>query len=123
MRLTLSRQINELIEKILFRKDQLDELKIMINKLDAGELSPIEVRTCILKQKEANLKKLIGLIPFIIAQAKAINSVKKSTKDPPNNKILSELQEKNLQEKNRFLEEVAIRVNSIVEGLIKNNPI
>ena len=106
--------LNDMIEKVLFNKAQLNELKDFINQVDSGQVSPKDVRMLILTQKEKNLEKLVELISFSLKQGKINNSHKSFSEDPPNRDILDEL-----QEKNSFLEKVGIKVNNLVNELTK----
>ncbi len=106
--------LNNLIEKVLFDKTQLDELKLIINQLNARKISPKDVRSYILTQKERDLGKLLELISFFIKSVKQDNSNRELIQKPLDNEVLSEL-----QEKNEFIEKMGVRINSLVNNLNK----
>ncbi len=106
--------LNNLIEKVLFDKTQLDELKLIINQLNARKISPKDVRSYILTQKERDLGKLLELISFFIKSVKQDNSSRELIQKPLDNEVLSEL-----QEKNEFIEKMGVRINSLVNILNK----
>ena len=106
--------LNNLIEKVLFDKTQLDELKLIINQLNARKISPKDVRSYILTQKERDLGKLLELISFFIKSVKQDNSSRELIQKPLDNEVLSEL-----QEKNEFIEKMGVRINSLVNNLNK----
>ncbi len=106
--------LNDMIEKVLFDEDQLNELKLIINQLYAGKLSPKELRGHILKQKERDLGKLFELISFFIKSEQPDNSSREFTYKSLDNEVLSKL-----QEKNEFIEKMGVRINSLVNNLNK----
>ena len=106
--------LNNLIEKVLFDKTHLDELKLIINQLNARKISPKDVRSYILTQKERDLGKLLELISFFIKSVKQDNSGRELTYKPLDNEVLSEL-----QEKNEFIEKMGVHINSLVYNLNK----
>ncbi len=102
------------IEDILFDEEQLDHLKILIKKLYNNTVTPKEFKTFILKQKANSLKRIFGLFPYYIKQIKINDSLRQYTEGSLNSDSTNEL-----QEKNKFLEQVGIRVNYLVNKLSK----
>ncbi len=100
------------IEEILFNEEQLAELKELINKLYDNSLTPKEFKTYILKQLAKNQQKLLELYPYYIKQIKISNSLSQYTRET----FSSELR-KELQEKEKLLEKIGIRVNHLVDKL------
>ncbi len=98
--------LHNIIETVLFNEEQLNQLKQLINDLHDGRLTPKEVRTYIIRQKNHNVEKILELFPYYIRQMKMNDSLNQFTGDSLNDKTREEL-----QEKNKFLEHIALRVN------------
>ncbi len=102
------------IEEILFDEKQLAGLKELINRLYDNSLTPKEFKTYILKQKAKNLQEIFELFPYYVKQIKINNSLRQYTGDSLSSELRNEL-----QEKDKFLEQVGIRVNYLVNKLSK----
>lgn len=104
----------ETIEKVLFNKDHLNRLKQLIKGLHDGLITPKELKAYILQQKKENVDKLLKLFPFYVRKTKMDDSSSEFARNPSHNKKLSEL-----QDKDKFLEKIGIRVNYLVNKLSK----
>ncbi len=102
------------IEKILFEKDHLAKLKKLINQLYDNSLTPKELKAYILKQKAEDLRKIFELFPYFMKQVKINDSLRQYTGESLDSESRNEL-----QEKDKFLEQVGIRVNYLVNKLSK----
>jgi hypothetical protein len=105
--------IDKLLEKIVFDKDNLSELKNALNKTKSGELSVSELGKKILELRSHILKKLIEFIPFHIKQTYTHNALTEFSENTINKSQL----EHDLEEKDRFLEKIGQRINKIYEKL------
>ncbi|KKN10753.1 hypothetical protein LCGC14_1033460 [marine sediment metagenome] len=102
------------IEDILFKEKHLDKLKELINRLYDHSITPKEFKTYFLKQKAKNLQEIFELFPYYAKQIKINNSLHQYTRDSLSSELRNEL-----QEKDKFLEQVGIRVNYLVNKLNK----
>ena len=106
--------LHNIIENVLFNKEQLNQLKQLINDLYDRRLTPKELKTHIVEQRTHYIEKLLELFPYYIRQTKMNDSLNEFTGDFLDNKTRNEL-----QEKNEFMEHIAIRVNEIFNKLNK----
>ena len=101
--------LHNIIENVLFNEEQLNQLKQLINDLSDGLLSPKEFRAYNIRQKNLHVEKILELFPYFMRQMKMDNSLNQFTEDSLDDKIRTEL-----QEKNKFIEHIALRVNKIL---------
>jgi len=106
--------LHNIIENVLFNEEQLNQLKQLINDLYDGRLTPKEFRTYIIRQKNRHVEKILELFPYYIRQAKMNDSLNQFTGDSLNDKTHIEL-----QEKEKFIEHIAIRISKIFNKLSK----
>lgn len=105
--------LEEMLEKIVFDKDNLAILKTAINKVDSGEISLKELRQQIIDLRVRLLEGLIKYIPFYLKQTTSKKSLVEFTMNNTNNNQL----EQELKERNELLEKVGSRINRIYETL------
>ena len=106
--------LHNIIENVLFNEEQLNQLKQLINDLSDGLLSPKEFRAYIIRQKNLHVEKILELFPYFMRQMKMKDSLSQFTGDSLNDKTHNEL-----QEKDKFIEHIAIRINKIFNKLSK----
>lgn len=107
--------LNEMLEKLVFDEGNLKRLKFSIDHVVTGQITKKQLREQIIESRSKIIERLIEYIPFYIKQWAIGNSINEFT----NNSTIdsnSELEEK-LKEKDKFLEEVGIRINKIHEKL------
>lgn len=109
--------LEEMLEKIVFDKDNLNNLKSALNKIRNGELSVSELGKIIVELRSRILERLIEFIPFHLKQAQTYNVLTEFTEDHSNTSQL----EHELEERNQLLETVGRRINRIYEKL-RNSP-
>jgi hypothetical protein len=105
--------LEEVLEKIIFDKDNLTMLKEVINKVGTGQLSLRELRQKIIELRAHLLDELVKFVPFYIKQTASVNSLKEFTQDEYN---ITKL-ENELREKNEFLTRIGSRINNVYEKL------
>ena len=110
-----NKNLQNMLEKILFDEKYLEQLKISINKVASGRLSPKEVRKLVIKHKTKCFEDVLELFPYYLNQVNNNHSLKEYTgelnreNDP---EILNEL-----EEKTSILEQIKVRVNNICKKL------
>ncbi|MFX0136971.1 MAG: hypothetical protein ACFFDN_25255 [Candidatus Hodarchaeota archaeon] len=108
--------IEEILEKIVFDKDNLAILKTAINKVDSGEISSKELRQQIIELRTRLLNRLIKYIPFYLKLVTTKKSLGEFSKDKTNT---TQLQQE-LQERNELLKKVGSCINKIYFNLIND---
>ena len=101
----------EMIEQILLHEKELEILKVLINDLSAGKINSKQLKIAIIKSRATALKRIIDIFPFF---HKRINNQQEIDKFTGN--INPEVAQE-LEEKDKFLEEIGIRINKIVSSL------
>ena len=114
----VSKDLQNMLEKIIFDEVYLEQLKNSINRVAVGQLSPKSVRKLIFEHKTHLFQNMLELFPYYLNQVNNDRSLEQFTGEiiekKGNND--SELMTK-LEEKNRFLEEIGVRVNNIYKKL------
>lgn len=105
--------LEEMLEKIVFDKDNLVMLKTAINKVNTGEISLKELRQQIIELRARLLDGLIKFLPFYLKQA----TTKKSLGEFSQNKTNTSQIQQELHERNELLEKVGSRINRVYETL------
>lgn len=103
----------EMLEKILFNEEDLNKLKVAIENLSTGQISPKNFRTQLVENRVKILEKLLQFFPFYLKQESIDKSLKEFTGTDDEKVQLS----KELKERDDLLEEVGLRVNHIFEKL------
>lgn len=107
--------LNEILEKLVFDDGDLTNLKVSIDKVIIGQISRRQFRETIIESRSRIIERITEFIPFYLRQKKKDDALNKFA-EPNNNMISSELEEQ-LNEKNRFIEEVGIKISNIYEKL------
>ncbi len=103
----------EMVEEILLNEGELETLKLLINDLSTGKIDSKQLKIAIIKSRANALERIIDIFPFYhkrILNQKEIDNFATDNNTPP--EALLEL-----EEKNKFLEEIGIRINKIVSNL------
>ncbi len=102
----------EMTEQILLNEKELESLKLLINDLSIGKIDPKQLKIAIIKSRATALRRITDIFPFfhkrIINQQEINNFASKDN----NSELIQEL-----EEKNKFLEEIGERVNNILDKL------
>jgi len=101
-----------MLEKMLFNEKDLNTLKIAIDNMNMGKISPKALRKYIIESRVKMIEKLLKFFPFYLKQATIEKSLEEFGQPHTNIKL-----EQELQEKDKFLEEVGFKVNKIHEEL------
>ena len=109
--------LNEMLEKLIFDEGDLKRLKTSIDNVVIGQTTKKQLREQIIESRGKIVERLLEFIPFYIKQWSIGNSINEFTSSPSIDSNLG-LEEK-LKEKDKFLEEVGIRINKIHEKLMQ----
>ena len=107
--------LNEMLEKLVFEEEDLKNLKFSIEHVVKGHMTTKQLREQIIESRSKIIERIIEYIPFYIKQWAIGNSINEFTSSPSIDSN-SELEEKS-NEKDKFLEEIGIRINKIHEKL------
>lgn len=114
-KMATAKYLTEMLEKLIFEENDLKRLKISIDNVVSGYMTTKQLREQIIESRGKIIERLLEYIPFYIKQWSIGNSINEFS-DVNGRDSNSELEEK-LDEKNKFLEEVGIRINKIHEML------
>lgn len=101
----------EMIEQIILNEKELDNLKMLINELSVGKIDTKQLKIAIIKSRATALKRIIDIFPFFHKRIINQQEIDKFTGNS-NPEIFQEL-----AEKNKFLEEIGIRIHKITANL------
>jgi hypothetical protein len=104
----------EIVEEILLNKKELESLKVLINELSKGKIDSKQLKVAIIKSRANALKRILHIFPFF---HKRIINQQEINKFALNDEPISPKITQELEEKNRFLEQIGIRINKIVSSL------
>jgi hypothetical protein len=108
-----SLHIEEMLEKIVFDKTNLVELKDGLMKLKTGELSIDRFGKKILELRGHILQRLIEFFPFHLKQAHTTKTLSEYTENGQNTSQLK----KDLEKKDHLLETIGTRIHKLYEKL------
>lgn len=111
----VNEQLRETLEKIVFNEELLDVLKNAIDGATADKMSSKQLKLLIIEQRTKIFEDLLEFFPYQVENYLALNSLDEFT----SNQVDPELN-RELEEKNQFLEEVSMRINRIHEKLRDN---
>jgi hypothetical protein len=100
-----------MVEQILLNEKELEKLKILINDLSAGKINSKQLRLAIIKSRAMALKRILDIFPFFHKRIINQQEIDKFTGNI-NPEVTQEL-----EDKDKFLEEIGIRINKIVSKL------
>lgn len=104
--------LNDMIEKILLDDKSLKAMKEAIVKISTGLMTPRQFREIYIKKREKEFRQLCNLFPYYMKRMMNQQSIKDFTQSTSNPKL-----EKELLEKDQFLEQVGLRVRTLYEKL------
>ena len=109
-----------IIEKIIFEYEELEELKIAIKNFSEGKTSAKELKQLLLQCRSRMTEDVTYFISlFLENKIQTLVQTQTNVENlQPSTKIESQLR-KEIKEKNKLLETVAIRVNNLVSRLNK----
>ncbi|MFX1364509.1 MAG: hypothetical protein ACFFCE_19495 [Promethearchaeota archaeon] len=110
-KLTREENLRKIVEKRIFDKHQLVELKKLTQKVSTGEISARKLRETILEFREDILEKVLDIFEFYAHQTTTQNQLSEYASS--NNPEITV----DLQEKNGLLNEVASRIDKIYRKL------
>ena len=102
-----------MIEEILLNEGELNSLKLLITDLSIKKIESKQLKIAIIKSRANAVKRIIDIFPFFhkrILYQKQIENFTDIDNSSP--ELIQEL-----EEKNKFLEELGIRINKIVSNL------
>jgi len=101
----------EMIEHILLNEKELEILKVMINNLSARKINSKQLKISIIRSRATALKRIIDIFPFFHKRINNQQEIDNFTTNI-NPEVIQEL-----EEKDKFLEEIGVRINKIVSSL------
>jgi hypothetical protein len=99
---------SEMIEKIFFNKHELEVLKKLITDVSTGQVQPKKLKLAIIESRVKMIKRISHIFPFYYKQVSNQREIDKFTYAGNNSQLIEEL-----EEKNRFLEELGRRLHTI----------
>ena len=110
-------QIEQLVEKIIFNKGELEQLKIAIKNFSLGKINSKELKQLLLQCRGRMVEEVTDFVLFNQGRSKKSQAEKNQEQQPISpTKVESQLR-KEIEEKNELLEIVAKRVNRLVSKL------
>ena len=100
--------LNGLLERIIFNKPQSKELGALIKSLNLSEQKFLKLKDHIIESRAIMIEELVKVFPFYISQI-----LEKRKLDGFINNDDVEKLKKEIVEKNKFLQKVGIRLNSL----------
>lgn len=110
-------QIEQIVEKIIFNKSELEQLKIAIKNFSLGKINSKELKQLLLQCRGRMVDEVTDFVLFIPGRFKN-RQVEKNQEQQLISSTKVEFQlRKEIEEKNELLETVAERVNRLVSKL------
>ncbi|MFW9822046.1 MAG: hypothetical protein ACFFE4_03880 [Candidatus Thorarchaeota archaeon] len=109
--------LSEMLEQILLNELELESLKLLINELSNGKISAKQLKIAIVKSRVNALKRVLDIFPFFhnrITTQKELEKLSFEEKFKPNLDL--DLKQE-LDERDRFLEQIGERIYHILENL------
>jgi len=104
----------ELIEQVLLNENELGSLKLLINDLSAGKIDSKQLKIAIIRSRANALERILEIFTFF--HKRLVNRQEIDNFTVENDVQHPELVQE-LREKDRFLEEIGIRINNIISNL------
>ncbi|NVM43824.1 MAG: hypothetical protein HWN79_02815 [Candidatus Lokiarchaeota archaeon] len=117
-----SQNYEQVVEKIVFDEEELEQLKIIIKNFTEGKIEAKQLKQNLLLCRGRIVKDISNFLSFCIDRIKReeiTSEDEKSAKEDNFNKIDSQIQQ-DLLNKNELLRVVANKVSNIVENLKKD---
>jgi len=118
-----SEDFEQVVEKIVFDEEELDELKIIIRKFTEGKIHAKQLKQKLLQSRGRMVKDISNFLSFCVDRIKSDDQtaeVPKITINNQSNQTSIQLQQ-DLIERNELLTVIAKKVNHIVEKEKKIN--
>ena len=110
-------QIEQIVEKIIFNKSELEQLKIAIKNFSLGKINSKELKQLLLQCRGRMVDEVTDFVLFIPGRFKN-RQVEKNQEQQLISSTKVEFQlRREIEEKNELLETVAERVNRLVSKL------
>ncbi len=112
----------QVVEKIVFDEEELEQLKIAIKKISEGKMQAKQLKQKLLQSRGRIVNDISQFLSFCIERIKNEDLIFKDENPPKNNQLNQnnmQLQQE-ISEKNEILKVVANRVSNIVDSLKKN---
>jgi len=112
----------QVVEKIVFDEEELEQLKIAIKKFSEGKMQAKQLKQKLLQSRGRIVNDISQFLSFCIERIKNEDLIFKDENPPKNNQLNQnnmQLQQE-ISEKNEILKVVANRVSNIVDSLKKN---
>ncbi|MFW9987740.1 MAG: hypothetical protein ACFFC3_03715 [Candidatus Odinarchaeota archaeon] len=114
IKFTKEENLKRMMENVLFNKQNLEELKELINNLRIGKTLTRDLKEFILLFREEALNELLQMFKFYAKQMTTKEQLSEFTSKKKNHEI------EELQQKNELLTIVASKVESIYEKIKEN---
>jgi hypothetical protein len=104
--------LSDLLEKIIFNENDLNEFQNVITNVISGKIHPRLLKEQIIICRIRILEEIKDLFPFYMNQIVKKQSIDQFVENNQGSDLIKEL-----KEKNEFLTDIAITINSIHEKL------
>jgi len=101
-----------LLEKIIFNENDFDLLKKSIKELSIGKIEPKNLKKTIIQSRIKILDELLDIFPFYIEQMNKKQTIDEYIKKNQNSDLFKEI-----KEKDEFLSEIALKIQTIFTKL------
>ncbi|MFX1479635.1 MAG: hypothetical protein ACFFCI_16050 [Promethearchaeota archaeon] len=106
----------EMIEKILFDERELEILKSLITDVSTGKIPPKKLKLAIIENRARIINRISHIFPFYYKQLTNQREIDNFTYNGNISNVENEL-----EEKNKFLEELGEKLYTIKTKLLQNN--
>jgi len=110
-------QIEQIVEKIIFNKSELEQLKIAIKNFSLGKINSKELKQLLLQCRGRMVEEVTDFVLFIPGRFKKKQVEKNQEQQLISSTNVESQLRKEIEEKNELLETVAERVNRLVSKL------
>jgi hypothetical protein len=104
--------LSNLLEKIIFNENDLNEFQTVINNVSSGSYGPRQLKEKIILSRVRILEELKDLFPFYMNQIVKKQSIEQFVENGQDSELIAEL-----KEKKEFLTDIAMIINNIYEKL------
>jgi len=117
-----SEGFEQVVEKIVFDEEELEELKIAIRHFTEGKIQAKQLKQKLLQSRGRMVKDISSFLDFCIDRVRCSsqNQYPRKIADTNQFRLENNQLQKEIAEKNELLETVAKKVNFIVSGVNKS---
>jgi len=117
-----SEGFEQVVEKIVFDEEELEELKIAIRHFTEGKIQAKQLKQKLLQSRGRMVKEISSFLDFCIDRVRHSSQNQDPRKNSDTNQFRLENNQlqKEITEKNELLETVAKKINFIVSGVTKS---